>query len=370
MPNRLRLRTAAAVAAVLVANAAIADVTTHESIALNLGGMIHMNGTSTEWTTVDRQRKDSDLRCEGFMSLLCGKNKSQSIVRLDKDVEWQVKPDKKTYLETPLPTAEERAAAKQKLRAMMDKLRECQKKQPQAAQGVDKSKCEMSPPKLEVKKTDDHATLIGHDARRTSVNMTQTCTDKSTGDICEMNYGFDVWLTTDEIVGLAEKSAFAKAFLKKMGLDESDTVLQGQVRQLMAQYADTLKELATKAQDLKGTPLKTSFHFAMGGEHCGNAKKQQANSGDEGDKSGLPGAGAIAGKVFGSLFSKKAKDKDSAPPASASPDTVALAEFTVETTGIETGAVSPDKFEIPSGFSRETPKPEKEHEMSCSANGE
>ena len=370
MLNHLGLRTAVAVATVLVANAAIADVTTHESIALNLAGIMHMNGTSTEWTTADKQRKDSDLHCEGLLSLVCGKNMSESIVRLDKDVEWRVKLDKKTYLETPLPTAEERAATKQKLQAMMDKMRECQKKQPQAAQGVDKAKCEMSPAKLEVKKTDDHLTLIGHDARRTSVNLTQTCTDKATGDICELNYGYDVWLTADDIIGLAEKGTFAKAYLKKMGLDQSDAVLQGQVRQLMAPYADTLKELATKAQDLKGTPLKTSFHFEMGGEHCGQAKKQQANSGDDSDKSGIPGAGALAGKVLGSLFSKKDKNKDSAPPANAAPGTLRLAEVSVETTGIETGAVSPDKFEIPTGFSRETPKPEKERETSCPANGE
>jgi len=46
--------------------------------------------------------------------------------------------------------------------------------------------------RIDVKQTDEHATLAGHDSRKSSVTLTQTCTDKDTGDVCDLVYGFDV----------------------------------------------------------------------------------------------------------------------------------------------------------------------------------
>lgn len=54
-------------------------------------------------------------------------------------------------------------------------------------------------------------------------------------------------------------------------------MMQGQIKRFMAQYAEQLKELSSKAQSLKGTPLKTVFRFSIGGEHCGQAQKAQAS---------------------------------------------------------------------------------------------
>ena len=100
------------------------------------------------------------------------------------------------------------------------------------------------------KQTDEHLTLIGHDARKTSVRMSQTCAAiRRTGDVCEMVYGFDVWLTSDAIAGSEDRHAFEQAYLRKMGLDQLNPATQGAVWRFMGQYSDMLKTLAGKAGD-------------------------------------------------------------------------------------------------------------------------
>ena len=46
------------------------------------------------------------------MSLLCGNYKTGDIIRIDRSLEWQLKPDKKSYLETPFPTPEQPKASR------------------------------------------------------------------------------------------------------------------------------------------------------------------------------------------------------------------------------------------------------------------
>ena len=378
MDHRLllrRLRLPLAGALLGWAAAAAADVTTEQKIGLNLAGFVRMNGTSTESLSGDKQRKDSQMHCEGFMSLLCGKAKSGEIVRLDRDLEWRLQPDKKRYTEQPFPTPEQRALAKQKMQEMAAKLQECQRQRPQGKQAVDKSKCDLSPPKVEVKKSDETATLAGHLARRSSVTLTQTCTDRETGDVCDLVYGFDAWLTADEIPGLAEQRAFTRAHMKKLGLDPEDDVMKGQVRRLMAQYADTFKQLSQKAGDLKGHPLRTRFYLAMGGEHCARAKQSSSAEGSAEGGGGMGGAAsAIKSKLLGGLFGGKKSSEEPAGAqagganAQAPGAPVTLVEFSVETVAIDAAAIPPERFEIPAGWTLEPPQPPgKERDVDCKA---
>ena len=96
-----------------------------------------------------------------------------------------------------------------------------------------------------------------------------------------MDYGFETWLTTDDIPGTDERNAFASKYLQAQGLDPNNPQLQHTVEQFLAPYADQLKQLRVKAADLKGYPLRTTFYMAFGGPHCGKAKQaaqQQASS--------------------------------------------------------------------------------------------
>jgi hypothetical protein len=367
-------------AAVLLAFASIpawSDVTTQESMALDAAGVIKMHGSTVEMTTSDKQRRDSDIHCEGFMSLLCGNTRSGEIIRLDKDLSWQLRPDKKTYLETAFPTPEERAMAQQQMQETLDKMKQCQQKQatrPGQNKG-DTSNCELSPPKVDVRQTDEHATIAGHDARKGSVKMSQTCTDKKTGDVCELVYGFDVWMTEDPLEGVADKRAFQKAYLTKLGLDQNNPQLRGITQQFMAAYAGTLKDMQAKAASLKGTPLRTTFRFIIGGDNCSKAKQSDSDSAPSAGGGGLSGlAGNVGGKLLGGLLAKKnapaANDStqgaiaaNAAPPL---PDGYAqVIAFTIETTQVSTGSIAADQFELPAGWTREYPKAAKNSEYSC-----
>ena len=359
--------------------------------------VIKAHGTSTESTTTDKRRSDSDMHCEGLMSMFCGDTQTGEIVRLDRDLEWALEPKKMEYRETPLPTAAQLAAARQEAQATMEKIKQCPALAQHPAPGPDTSKCEMSPPRFDVKQPGVHAMLAGHDTQLTQIALTQSCTSKTTGDVCDFLFAFDTWLTQDQIAGLGDQKAFLDAYRAKLGLDASDPVMQKQMRQFLAPYAEAMKQVSAKSGELKGYPLKTVLRIAFGGEHCGSAKNQAAGGGGSavGDASQAAGnaaaastagaAGSAAGaaaanaarnplagsvlgsaasafgsKLAGGLFKKKA---ETAAPAAGTPAENALppgmvqaAQISVETTSINAAAVPLEKFEIPAGWKRIEPK--------------
>jgi hypothetical protein len=409
IPSRARARLSATlsaaptlwVAAVLamLPQAARADVTIGQKTSMSLGG-INIDINSVERTSGDKQRIDTTTQCHGLLSLFCHDVEGGRIVRLDKDLEWQLEPSKQLYTERPFPTAAQRAAAQQELAAAMAQMKKCPMPQaqssPQAA--PDTSHCQLSPPVLSVKASNEHATILGHDARRSDVVLSQTCTDTRTGDVCEIDYGFETWLTTDAIAGADERTAFAKKYLAAQGLDPNNPRLQRTLQQFMAPYADELRQLQGKAADLSGYPLRTTFYMAFGGPHCSNAKaaqqqqaQQQGNSGNPFSLHGIASHALASG--FSSLFHRGAAAvhadsaggaaaagtaNDATEPAAnaaagsmtaaspaasgaapaAQPDTAALVRVVsliTETTSIDTSSIPSDQFEIPAGWRRQSP---------------
>jgi hypothetical protein len=388
-----------------------ADVTIQQQTQFDFA-IIKSHGTSTELTTADKRRSDSEMHCEGLMSMFCGNSQSGEIIRLDRNVEWALEPKKMQYRETPLPTAAQLLAARQEAQAMMEKVKQCPAMAQHPAPAPDTSQCEMSPPRVEVKQPGTHATLAGHDTQLTQLALTESCTNKATGDVCDFVFALDSWLTQDQIAGLADQKAFLQAYQAKLGLDPSDPAIQKQMRQFLAPYADVLKQVSARSGELKGYPLKTVLRIGFGGEHCAAVKNQPAGgSGNAlGDASQAAGnaaaastasaagsaAGAAAGNMaknsagssifssaanaFGSklasgLFKKKA---DAAAPAPGSaPDTgippgmIQAAQISIETTLIDAAAVAPEKFEIPAGWKKVEPKAKEtaSKEFTCPASG-
>jgi hypothetical protein len=393
-----------------------ADVTIEQQTSFDFA-FIKAHGTATEYTTADKQRRESDLRCEGFMSMLCGNAQTADIVRLDKEVNWALEPKKKTYRETPFMTAEQRQAAEQQAQMMMEKIKQCPAMRNTASAGPDTSKCQMSPPKLEVKSTGTHGMFAGHDAQLTEVALTHSCTNRETGDVCDFTFLLDTWLTQESIPGVDQMKAFQTAHMKKLGLTEQTALVQKQMTQFLAGYADQLKELSAKAGDLKGYPLKTSVRIAFGGEHCAAAKSQAQSSagngevvGDAGAAAGTAAAGSASGaagsaagtaaanaagnnaggsvlssaasafssKLVSGLFAKK-KTETAAPAPAANaesagnglpPGMAQIAAITIETTSINTGAIPATQFDIPAGWTLIPPAPAKEQkEFTCPKTG-
>src|SRR6202030_4640864 len=143
------------IGATLGATAAQADVTVQSKNTLDVASMIRMHGASTTSITSDKKRDDTESHCEGMMSLVCGNLHGGEIVRLDRGLTWHLEPDKKSYREDIFATPEELAQMRAKMQARLEKMRSCPVSPRQ--QPIDKSKCEMSPPKIDVRKTDDKA---------------------------------------------------------------------------------------------------------------------------------------------------------------------------------------------------------------------
>lgn len=398
--------TLAALTALSLCGSARADVTIQEQTTIH-ALFVKAHGTTTDQVSGDKERDEVQFACDGVMSMFCGHNKTVDIVRLDRDVTWDLEPKKKRYTETPFPTPDQQRALLQRQQAVFDKLKSCPAARPaQPAQSsIDTSQCEMSPSVLKFTKTQDSATLIGHTAQRTNVSLTQSCKIKDTGDVCQFSYSFDVWLTQDDLPGLADRKTFQSDYQRRLGLKGATPVGAEQLSSLLAPYADSLKQLKAKSSDFKGYPLKSTFRFAAGGVHCGlvpgggaagssaDGTWQSAGTaaGDAGKSSatsaagwgtseavqhttgsGLGGyvagsaAGAFAQNMVGGLFGKK-KKPDPAADAQATPAVksgaadaglMTVAEVTMETTSIDPAPISPEQFEVPASWQKITPKPQ------------
>lgn len=389
--------------------AARADVTVQQQTSMSLAG-IKIDVSSTERTSGDKQRRDSTTQCHGLLALVCHNVQSGEIVRLDKQLEWQLEPKKKTYMERPFPTAAQRALAQQQMQAAIEEMKKCPAAHPQnaAQRAPDTSHCQLSPPVVNVKRSDDHAFILGHDAHKASVVLTQSCTDTQTGDVCEFDYGFDSWLTTDDVAGTDERNAFTKNYLAAQGLDPTNPQLQSAMQQFMAPYMDQLKQLQGHASDLQGHPLRTTFYVAFGGPQCGKAKqareqqastsgssggfKSIASSALRGGLSGLfhRGVGNIDTGTVGGAAAAGAANQAADPAAAAAANAatgpastsgtsgagaspgaqsqlVQVIALTTETKAIDTSSIPSEQFEIPAGWHLQQPRPEKEkaQQFSC-----
>ncbi len=405
MPASTRLPFLAA-AGLLFAAIAHADVTIQEKISMDLP-IFKATSETTENYAGDRKRHDTAMHCQGFMSMFCGNSGSGEIVRLDRGMIYDLEPSKKRYREHPLPTEAERREMQQRMEAMMKKMKQCQAQQPQAQQGPDTSKCQMSPARMEVKNLGSDGQILGHDVHHTKATLTSSCTNTETHEVCDMQFGFDTWLTGDRIEGLEDRTAFTQAYMKKIGFTgEAGAEMAKAVQQMMAPYAEQLKELKAKSADLKGTPLRTAFRVSYGGPQCASAKNNSAGSGAGGPAGGDLGAAAteavaestaqaaaakaangtvggtiasqtlarVGGKLLGGLFSKKKKADDAASgkteetkAAESASGMVNMVSFTTETTAITPGPVPADRFEVPADWKKIVPSPktEKEQEFTC-----
>jgi hypothetical protein len=396
------------VGASLASAAANADVTVEQKTTLDVASMIRMHGATTTSITPYKKRDDSESHCEGMMSLVCGNLHGGEIVRLDRGLTWHLEPDKKSYREDVFASPEQMAEMRAKMQANLEKMRSCPVSQKQ--QPIDKSKCEMSPPKIDVHKTDDKMSIAGHEAQRTRATLTETCTDKDTGDVCDTVVAVDVWLTQDKMAGAADRRAFEQAYAKKLGIDDAQGAMRGEFAKFLAPYQAQIKQLTDKSSDLKGQPLKTSLRVMIGGQQCSaTAKMKESGSASADNSTGGSSPmnnvaqagkaiGASVGNLVGGLFHKKKTDDSqsaagAAPSAASSPDPgaatapppasavpaspdpyaqyVQMAAFTMETVTISTDPVPADRFEVPADWKKVEPKAAKkgDEEFSCPKSG-
>jgi hypothetical protein len=366
MTHRIRLSALSASFAILVGlvHPAGADVTIEQTTTVDLG-ITKLSTFATEQYTHDKKRESSEAKCSGMMSLICGKAATGEIVRLDKSLTYRLQPDKKTYREEPFPTEAQQREMQQRMQAALDKMKSCAAQQPAQKPAVDTSKCQMSPPVFASKDLGAAGQILGHAVHRSEITMTQSCANPDTGDVCDMQYAFDTWLTNDEVAGYEDRTAFDKAYVAKlgMGMGAGGAEMQATVMRMMGPYIDQMQQLSSKA-DLHGHALRSAFHLAFGGPHCGAAQKSASNS----DSGGGPPTSLsdVGGKLLIGMFAKKNKpeaDTTAVNAPATPPGMIAAVTLVTETTAVRTDPIPASQFEVPAGYTLIVPPPDKPHEL-------
>jgi hypothetical protein len=324
----------------LLAQSAFADITLEEKFSVRGEGLMsfaNMSGTSTMSISDDKASTKGEVKMESRLArMVAGKlGDTAQIVRLDQGKLYQLDMKDRRYTEISL--AEQRA----ELERAMGEAREAQQQQPMP---VDESQCEWSEPVTEVTRGESES-IAGFDAEQLKIAATQSCTDRSTGQVCDFSITLEQWLTpefSDEAV------TFYRSYAEQMGFDASGS---GEITQraesLLGRYPGLWAEIAEAAGDVDGYPVRSRFALAIGGSQCEEGKQ---NTGVTAADVGESVVGGIGGRVVGSLFKKRKKEE----PVAAAPDSgmIQLLAISNELVAVSQEPVDPAAFEVPAGFTK------------------
>jgi len=234
-----------------------------------------MSGLTKTTISGKRSRTDSDIQLKSRvvrMFAYRAVGPTAEIIRLDEGKIDRLDLTRKQYTET---TFEEMKARLRKAVGGADDSRGAASQNP-----MDDSKCEWLDPKVDVRHPGEKATYAGFEAERLTIVVSQPCKDRQTGTVCDVVLSLDEWLAPQFASG-AEAEQFHRAYARQIGLDLTSARganggdITQRAQSLFGRYTGLWGEIAAKANDAKGYPVKTSFAFAFGGEQCKRARGPQ-----------------------------------------------------------------------------------------------
>jgi hypothetical protein len=366
----------ALVLALLLASTAAADVTIKETtVSEGLGGF--GNGTTHRTTIVagDASRSEDEATYTGRFKTLAGGGKPRttvSITRIDREVVWDLDPQKRTY--TVLTFAEMRERMAKGLAAADDAGPEG------APQDADMTFT------VDVRRTGAKETVNGFAAEQfvvTGVGRPKDAAPEAKDR--EVRMVMDLWLTQNA-PGAKEMTEFGRRFAAKLGI-EAQVARIGATAQRM--YGGAMKEMGEKLKDLDGYPVRSTFTIEgaggppaappAGSSAAGPARgagtpaehertkaeaeerEQAQDRQDAGDiASSAASGGSVAGKL-GGLFGRKlagAAQKTAGQKVEKSAgETTApgaagghLLKVVTEVTSISASPAPAGSFEVPAGY--------------------
>ncbi len=384
--------------AILASANAFADVTMKQRIEVEAGGVMSMlasEGTMT--TSISNDKSWSESRMESksrLMGSFAPNLDSSTIMRLDKNLTWQLMPDKQQYSEM---TFEQLRAQLEKSR---EQLEEMQQGDDAGALPVSEEDCEWSDPEVEVRATGERKRFANVKAKQHIITIRETCTVPDSGQTCVMTWTMENWMAK-RIPGQDETTAFNKAVGEKLGIEDMPSGMQMASRGLMSMFKEGWEDALDEASDLEGYPVKSVMQMEMGGENCtamsgqpiamddvwGGALDAGVNAGARtagyhaGSKVTQEAAQAMGGGVSGSIagsavgaatgevvsgllrhFGKKKKKPEPQPvpadpvnaSAQANPATGSVVLFRISSELIEINEdkIPAERFEVPAGWKK------------------
>ena len=391
MLNRKMLPGCATFLAILASSNVFSDVTMKQNVKVDAGGAMSFmgaSGTLTTYISSDKSRSESEMEpASGLMGSFMPNMDSYNIVRLDKDLTWQLQPDKQRYSEM---TLEQMRVQMEESAAQLEEMQQ----EGGGALPVSEESCQWSDPQMDIRDTGEKQRFANVKAEQHIITIRETCTVPDSDQTCVMTWTMEHWMAK-RMPGEDETRAFHQAFAEKLGIEDMMSGVPAASRGLLLMFKEGWEEAVDEAGELKGYPVKTVMQMEMGGESCtatsgqpiamddiwGNAmdasidaSAQSAGSaagqkigqeageamGDSvGGSIGGAAVGAASSEVIGGLlkrFRKKKKEPEPEPAAEAQPNpaagAVVLFRISTELTDIDEGEIPAERFELPEGWEK------------------
>jgi hypothetical protein len=307
-----------------------ADVTVQ--MKTSLSGLMGMSteGQDIQYVKGDKSFHDiSSKFTSGIMKTMTGgkSNGTQQIIRIDKQLIWNVNQENKTYTEMNFDAFKQTVEqASSMMEGMQDK--------PEDPNDIVWT--------TDVKVSDKNETINGFDCKLVSGKATGI-SKKDPADTVIINMQY--WLAKN-VTGELEIQAFQQNYAKALGMDEME--LQQGMKAMLKNYGDQFKQLADEIAKTKGYPVKTAIEVS-----ASKTKTGSTESGAVENEEQPQSVAGIMGKL-GNKLGKKAAGKDDKKEKADNPNRVF--SMTTEIISISTSAIDESKFEVPAGYKKQEMK--------------
>ena len=310
---------AAGIAVLMVPLVVSADVTVKQKTSSAImGGVIKASGIITTSIRGDKERNETEMKTK--VLLASPTVKTADIMRLDKEIVWNLDQKKQTYTE--MTFAEMRAlldSANAQMQAVADESKKTK----------EEDQYEVSPPEFSVERTGNKATIAGYACDEVILKAVTRAKDKRTGDTSTFTLNDRIWVTKD-FAGQAEFDAFYQKAAARLGFGRG-----------MESAASSLGMMGIDAKAL----AKEMAMYTSGGPQ----QQVRKESGETEEESATP---ADKLKKLGGLFGKKKDKAKEEESKGAAPAPGALFSMTIEVESVSAGSIDAAQFEIPAGYKK------------------
>lgn len=312
-----------------------AQVTYEEEMISNgLSGMMAFKSTSTTFLTEMSKNQTTEMEFTGsFMKHVAPKSKSASIVRLDKEVFWDLNIEKKEYTEMTF------ADFKKMIEEGIGSEPMPQMQGPEGNE-TNEAEYEWEKPVVKVIKGEKTQNINGFKCRDYTIQVTTVGKHQKTGIKDTILVVNDLWNSVVMASAMEKMKNFHQNLAQKLGFDQPSRGMGA----IFSAYKDYLEKIAAEAAKLEGYPVKSTMRMTM----TTHAQKSLEKTDEKEEKSDVDLSNPVGGLLggFAKKMAKKQMEKKSTGGAKE------VFQFTNELKSIKVGEVAADKFEIPTGFKK------------------
>tara|TARA_R110002110_G_scaffold406421_1_gene626477 strand:- start:311041 stop:312201 length:1161 start_codon:yes stop_codon:yes gene_type:complete len=365
-----------------------ADISYAQRVSIEAAGGMSLFASDAEILTQiaeDRSRTESRVQMKSRLArMFAGSGDTATIVRLDKQLIWDLDLDKKQYTQMSF------AQAREQLEAAMKSMQDAQSSGG-GSLPVSEEDCSWSEADLSVEHPRGTEKVADIKTKKHIVRMQQSCTDRDTGKTCDMTWMLEAWMAK-KVPGEKEVQRFHQQYAQAMGLGDLEQQMHGPARSLLSMFGGNWGEVMEEFKEIRGYPMRTAMQMEIGGEQCTTASGQPiglddvwADASTAGYNAALDQAGAEAGsavadaagtslgdsiggaiggaavgaaasELIGGFTGMFRKSKPSEKPAEAQANTagapVTLFRITSEVTSWGEVTVPQDRFAEPAGWKK------------------